>query len=251
MRNITLRLHRQHDLDLMVLHLDKEYRFTRELKQVLVAYANGEDYEPESYIKTEFSNNRVPIVSTLHITLNENNEREAKAIKVLSGIRRGYHNSFLKALFRTHMTSFGLPLGAYTDNNGLLMAKKEWSQTYLEEVARRRDERRKQIDELSATLTVDDIDKIAEAESPVVASAPIAAPVVTKEKKTESDAKTTVAPVDVVSESMDPISVDPIPVQQVVNPEPIATQSVETSDNNEDEDLDAFFGQIASFAHQT
>jgi len=121
MANITLRLHRQHDMDLIALYRTDEYKFAREMKKVLIAYANGEIYEPKTLEAIDFAASYVPTSITFHISLDEKKEEEAKVIKLLSCMRTGYRNSFAKAVFRSCIPY--LPLVAFAKDNGLIMKK--------------------------------------------------------------------------------------------------------------------------------
>lgn len=118
MANITLRLHRQHDMDLIALYRTDDYKFARELKKVLVSYANGEVYEPKTLDATKFNEAYVPTSVTFHISLNEAKEEEKQALILLSGVKYGYRNSFLKALFRSSITY--LPLVAFAKDSGFI-----------------------------------------------------------------------------------------------------------------------------------
>ena len=118
---VTIRVHRQHDMDLMSIHRNKAYHLAREMKRALVAYANNEDYTaPEVNFENEIDG-YVPTSVVLHISLDEKKEADQKAIALLDHIRKGYRCSFIKALFRS--SCLYLPLLAYADNSGFKMKR--------------------------------------------------------------------------------------------------------------------------------
>ena len=123
---ITLRLYRQHDLDLVALYRHKGFYFSKAVKQMIVAYANGSEYTPPEIDPGDISSGLVATSVTYHITLDENDPQEAAAIDLLKDIKYGYRNSFIKALVRTYMGV--LPLHAYSQSNSMSVSKNDYRQ---------------------------------------------------------------------------------------------------------------------------
>ena len=118
--NKTFRLHRQHDMDLIVLYRDKNFNFTRELKKALIAYANDLPYTPPPFEDT-LTAGYVGTSVTFHISLSPTDEKQKRVLDLLSDIRYGYGNSFVKALFRSYLPV--LPLSAFSKNNGIVTSR--------------------------------------------------------------------------------------------------------------------------------
>ena len=118
--NKTFRLHRQHDMDLIVLYRDKNFNFTRELKKALIAYANDLPYTPPPFEDT-LTAGYVGTSVTFHIALSPTDEKQKRVLDLLSDIRYGYGNSFVKALFRSYLPV--LPLSAFSKNNGIVTSR--------------------------------------------------------------------------------------------------------------------------------
>ena len=117
-----IRLYRQHDLDLIGLCKTDRSLFRRELKNALLAYVTGQPYQiiwpadimPEGYVSK---------VTSMHIVLKESDPAEKAAIDMLSTLKKGMRNSFLKALFRSYLSS--IPLSSYTAGDSLILTKEE------------------------------------------------------------------------------------------------------------------------------
>lgn len=120
-----VRLHRQHDMDLISLYrIDSSY-FQTELKKTLIAYVknNAVTYKiarPDGEIRTGY----VPKSVQFNIRLSEKKEDEARVIRFLDSIKSGQRNAFLKALFRSSLEF--IPLSSYQIGDGLLMTKSEY-----------------------------------------------------------------------------------------------------------------------------
>jgi hypothetical protein len=109
---VALRIYRQHDLDLVTLACDKDFRFNRELKRVLIANANGTAYVPKPMPDIFDTEGYVPRVLRVQFSLSPDKPDEANAIALLMDIKTGYRCSFLKAIFRNEYLD--LPVEAYT-----------------------------------------------------------------------------------------------------------------------------------------
>ena len=120
MADITIRLHRQHDMDLINLYRIPGYKFQRVMKEVLIAAANGIPYQVQLPGKDEKpEEGYVPGCMTMHISLNMKQEKERKAYELLKSVKYGFRNSFLKALFRSYSPK--LPLSSFFEGDGLKM----------------------------------------------------------------------------------------------------------------------------------
>ena len=117
---VTVRVYRQHDMDLMTLAFDKSFHLGREMKRALVAVANKESYNgtTSDYLGTDTSG-YVPKSIREQISLNPADPREKKAIDLLSEIKHGYRCSFIKALFRQSVLF--TPLVGYTISSNFAM----------------------------------------------------------------------------------------------------------------------------------
>ena len=122
---ITVRLYRQHDMDLVGLYRTKDFKFQRHMKNALKAYAEGKDYRINHPGDEDIRKGYVPKIVQMHIYLTT--EQDADAISVLKTIREGYRGAFLKALFRKYLNNE--PLAAYKDRKDLIFNAEE---DYLE-----------------------------------------------------------------------------------------------------------------------
>lgn len=117
----TIRIHRQHDMDLVLLYRIKAYHLGREMKRCLVAYANMKPYMPPEFDMNDATKGYVPTSCVIHINLNPNKPEEAAAIELLKQTRENYRCSFIKALFRSSVPY--LPLLAFADDSGFITKK--------------------------------------------------------------------------------------------------------------------------------
>lgn len=122
---ITVRLYRQHDMDLVGLYRTKDFKFQRHMKNALKAYAEGKDYRINHPGDEDIRKGYVPKIVQMHIYLTV--EQDADAISALKTIREGYRGAFLKALFRKYLNNE--PLEAYKDRKDLIFNAEE---DYLE-----------------------------------------------------------------------------------------------------------------------
>lgn len=127
--NKTFRLHRQHDMDLIALYRNKDFNFTKELKAILIAYANNYPYTPPPF-EDEFTEGYVGCSITFHISLSPKKAEEKKVLDLLNDIKYGYGNSFIKALFRSYMPL--LPLSAFSKNNGFVTSRRAFAPRVVE-----------------------------------------------------------------------------------------------------------------------
>ncbi len=115
---VSVRIYRQHDLDLIALYRNKKYHIGREMKKCLIAYAKGEMYVPPEVSMDDVISGYVPTYYVIHIELNDKKPDEAAAIELIKHIKNGYKCSFMKALFRSSILY--LPLLAYSDDSGFI-----------------------------------------------------------------------------------------------------------------------------------
>lgn len=100
--NITVRLYKLHDFDLIYLYKNLRFPIKEAMKKALIAYVRDEPVffqVPIAKIKTdELSNIKH---AQFHIKLSE--EEDADVIQYLSTLKRFYRNSFLKNLLRSYL----------------------------------------------------------------------------------------------------------------------------------------------------
>lgn len=115
----TLRLHRQHDLDLITLYRADGFSFSKEVRNILVAYVNQEPYEPPGISYEDVDLGYVPTTIQYHLTLNPDDPREQAVIDMLHNeIKYGYANAFVKALIRAYIPR--IPFIGYGVANGFV-----------------------------------------------------------------------------------------------------------------------------------
>ena len=115
---VTIRLYRQHDMDLIHIYRLDGFRFANEMKKVLVSYANGTIYTPD-FPETIPESGYVPKYHQTHFLLNDKDPKQKEAIDLLLHLKKGLRNSFLKALFRSCLAY--LPLESFLDGDGMIM----------------------------------------------------------------------------------------------------------------------------------
>ena len=115
----TLRLHRQHDLDLITLYRVSGFSFSKEVRNILVAYVNREPYDPPEIDYEDVDLSYLPTTIQYHLTLDPSDPREQAVLDMLHDeIKYGYVNSFIKALVRAYIPR--IPLIGYGVANGFV-----------------------------------------------------------------------------------------------------------------------------------
>jgi hypothetical protein len=115
----TLRLHRQHDLDLITLYRADGFSFSKEVRNILVAYVNQEPYEPPEISYEDVDLGYVPTTIQYHLTLNPDDPREQAVLDMLHNeIKYGYANAFVKVLIRAYIPR--IPFIGYGVANGFV-----------------------------------------------------------------------------------------------------------------------------------
>ena len=99
---ITLRLYRQHDLDLITLYKNPDFSLPYAIKKALNAYVRSETL----YIKQPKAfeldpTKKIPKIVQMHINLNPDTDNDI--ILWLKDIKEGYRNSILKNLIRGYL----------------------------------------------------------------------------------------------------------------------------------------------------
>lgn len=122
---ISIRIYRQHDMDLVTLACDKDFGLGREMKRVLLSAANETPLAPKEIPDISFTEGYVPRLIRVQFSLSPKKPEEAKAFQLLSKVKRGYRCSFLKALFRNQYMT--LPLSEYLITSGFVLKKEQRS----------------------------------------------------------------------------------------------------------------------------
>lgn len=118
-KNKTLRLHRQHDLDLITLYRASGFSFSKEVRRILIAYVNGEPYEPPEIDYNDVDLSYLPTTIQYHITLNPKDPKEQAVLDMLKDeVKYGYVNAFIKALIRAYIPK--IPFIGYGVDNGFI-----------------------------------------------------------------------------------------------------------------------------------
>lgn len=116
---IPIRLYRQHDMDLIRMYMNKTIRFTAEIKNAIIAYANDKPYriqitdsppEYKGYLKTSIM---------VHISIDE--KKHPEVLTLFNKLKKGQRCAFIKTLTRRYMTE--LPLSTYFNGDGIIMSK--------------------------------------------------------------------------------------------------------------------------------
>lgn len=118
----TLRIYRQHDLDLYFLGLCKSFGLGKEIKKALIAEANHLEYTPPKI--PEIPDTKIVKTKMLLIlNFDPDKQEEAMALELLKKVKYGYGCSFMKALFREKLRE--VPLSAYYLDSGLKLSDAE------------------------------------------------------------------------------------------------------------------------------
>ena len=100
-KRIPIRLYRQHDMDLIVLYLNKDFGFNKALRRALHCYGK----EPFLFMSPnleEFGKEReIKYAYRMELKLNE--EKDADIIELLNRVKPLYRNAFIKSVMRGSM----------------------------------------------------------------------------------------------------------------------------------------------------
>lgn len=230
----TLRLHRQHDLDLITLYRADGFSFSKEVRNILVAYVNQEPYEPPEISYEDVDLGYVPTTIQYHLTLNPDDPREQAVLDMLHDeIKYGYANAFVKALIRAYIPripfiGYGVANGFVTRHitaNDIGMRMREAQKTEHEKVE-------------AETLTAKDIvpgidDSVPVQSVPTFTSQEESASAVSEPKQTEPINTTSVYTETEKSE------------QPLLAPE--TSKSEDDEDEDDEDDFRNFFKEAQSF----
>ena len=115
----TLRLHRQHDLDLITLYRVRGFSFSKEVRNILIAYVNRETYEAPEIDYENVDLGYLPTTIQYHLSLDPKKPEEKAVLDMLHDeIKYGYVNSFIKALVRAYIPYISLM--GYGSSNGFV-----------------------------------------------------------------------------------------------------------------------------------
>lgn len=181
MQDITMRLHRQHDMDLIHLYRIPGFSFQKEMKQALVNFAEGQAYSiqiPEEEPETGY----VPSCVRVHFLLDKTKPQEKKALDILNEIKTGYRNSFLKSVFRANLSY--IPLDSFAEGDGLRMRKRNILEMTVPTGADTKENMNKPTDGKSTTKKSDKkiADRMENSGVPVKVPVPVPAPSQTSEQ---------------------------------------------------------------------
>ena len=100
---VTLRLYRQHDLDLITLYRHPSFSLPAAIKRSLFAYVNMEQLtikQPDPYVLPK---EKISKTVQIHIFLDE--EKDKNIITWLKSTKEGYRNSVLKNIVRGYLAA--------------------------------------------------------------------------------------------------------------------------------------------------
>ena len=122
MKNVTIRLYRRHDIDLIALKCANGFSMNQMIRNSLLAYLNG---EPSSivYPAIEIPMSNLPQMTQLHLSLDLENEDDARIYEYISEIQPGYRNSIIKQLIRYYCVSPKLFNMIYIDGSSVVKLK--------------------------------------------------------------------------------------------------------------------------------
>lgn len=103
-------------MDLIAFYRTNGFKFSTVMKEALRAYARKENYCIKLSKDSQMRDGYVPRSVQLHIAIDSKKDKDI--VDMLSQMRVGYRNSFLKALFRKYATTE--PLDVYKDRDDLI-----------------------------------------------------------------------------------------------------------------------------------
>lgn len=118
---IPIRLYRQHDMDLIRMYMNKSLRFTAEMKNAIISYANGKPYSIQITDSPPDYRGYLKISIMVHVSIDEKKYPEVTAL--FDKIKKGQRGSFIKALTRRCMTV--IPLSTFFVGDGIIMSIEE------------------------------------------------------------------------------------------------------------------------------
>lgn len=100
---VTLRLYRQHDLDLITLYRHPSFSLANAMKKALFAYVRKEPLIIKQPTPYEVSNDKISKTIQMHISLDA--EMDKDIIQWLKQTKEGYRNSVLKNIIRGYLSA--------------------------------------------------------------------------------------------------------------------------------------------------
>lgn len=113
MPRVTMRLYRQHDLDLVTYYRLEGFKFQKALKEALRAFAENKDFVIDPGDDCVVEDGYVPTIMQVQLYLNRKKDQDI--IDLLSKVRFGFKGAFLKAVFRLYAVD--IPLKMYYRND--------------------------------------------------------------------------------------------------------------------------------------
>ena len=109
---VMLRLYRQHDMDLVGLHLNPNYKLGKTIKEALKSYIKGNIYDMQMP-EEEILPNEIRRVYQIQIFLHD--EKDKETIEWLKETTKGQRNSLIKNITRQYLKT--LYLNGYRENS--------------------------------------------------------------------------------------------------------------------------------------
>lgn len=98
---ITLRLYRQHDLDLITLYRHPSFSLPAAIKKALKAYVKKEQFAIKQPATYELPKEKISKIVQMHIALKE--DEDSDIIEWIKDIKEGFRNSVLKNIIRGYL----------------------------------------------------------------------------------------------------------------------------------------------------
>ncbi len=114
---ITVRLYRQHDMDLIGLYLTPGFKFTTEMKNALIAHVKGNDYRISAPTTPSGYKGYLKRSIMVHLSIDRNDYHDV--YKVLEALKDGQRNAYIKTIMR--MSIDRMPLFSYMSGDGITM----------------------------------------------------------------------------------------------------------------------------------
>lgn len=116
---VSVRLYRQHDMDLIRVYLGCRGKFTVYLREALRAFCRRYSYSiPAQDVATDYTG-YLPTIINMHVTLD--NSEDADIIRLLDNIKNKQRNAFIKAVARKSLAT--IPLSIYFKGDGIVMSR--------------------------------------------------------------------------------------------------------------------------------
>lgn len=229
-KNKTLRLHRQHDLDLITLYRASGFSFAKEVRKILTAYVNCEGYDPPEIDYGDVDLSYIPTTIQYHLALDTSDPKEQAVLDMFHDeIKYGYMNAFVKALVRAYIPR--IPFIGYGVENGFVTRRITANDVGAKIREAQRIEQEQTIPEMSDTNNQETIEA-GSMDMNQIADENISAPIMTVPseaiKQTEQS-------------KMEPMSTSELTQM------PNIQEADEDLDESDDDDFDDFFATAQAF----